>query len=60
MHNEISGPIPTALEELTMLDYLDLKFNHMTGTIPKFIGDLQRLEVLGFSHNQFVYLKSVG
>ena len=44
--------MPSALQHLTLLEYLDLKFNQVEGSIPDFIGQLQHLQVLGLSSNR--------
>ncbi|CAJ1953693.1 unnamed protein product [Cylindrotheca closterium] len=50
-HNTISE-IPSSLQHLTLLEYLDFKFNKFEGSIPDFLGKLAHLQVLGLSHNR--------
>jgi Leucine-rich repeat (LRR) protein len=48
----LTGSLPTELNTLTLLNYLNLNVNHITGTIPPWIGDsLHRLQALGLSDN---------
>jgi hypothetical protein len=44
--NELSGPIPTNLNRLTLLEGLNLSFNSLQGTVPDGICQLQQLEYL--------------
>ena len=50
--NELSGPIPPELENLTNLFYLNLSKNQLTGTIPAELGNLPILLQLHLSENQ--------
>jgi hypothetical protein len=46
--NELSGPIPTNLNRLTLLEGLNLSFNRLQGTVPDGICQIpvQQLEYL--------------
>ena len=50
--NELTGPIPAALGDLTNLESLDLSNNDLTGPIPAALGDLTNLESLDLSNNE--------
>jgi len=50
--NNLSGPIPTELFQLTHLRVLYLARNSLQGTIPTEIGLLTDLEYLGLHHNR--------
>ena len=47
----LTGTLPRALGELTMLETLDLAFNRLTGMIPPELGDLVMLKKLFLSGN---------
>ncbi|XP_061996710.1 receptor-like protein EIX2 isoform X2 [Rosa rugosa] len=49
----LSGEIGPSLLELPYLYYLDLGFNSLNGTIPKFFGSLSQLKVLKLGSNSF-------
>ncbi|PON81190.1 Serine/threonine protein kinase, partial [Trema orientale] len=49
--NQISGNIPTTLENLVSLIMLSMPDNLFTGDIPSFLGKLQNLQVLQFYQN---------
>ena len=44
--NQLTGPIPAALGDLTNLERLDLSDNELTGPIPAELGGLSNLEWL--------------
>ena len=50
--NELTGPIPAELGDLSSLRELDLYSNELTGPIPAELGDLSRLTSLSLSGNQ--------
>ena len=50
--NELSGPIPAALGQMTYLESLALHFNELTGSVPAELGALTHLTHLGLSGNQ--------
>ena len=51
-NNGLSGPIPSALEDLTQLYALDLSDNNLTGAIPERLGELTKLDLLRLGNNQ--------
>ena len=51
-NNQLSGPIPAALGNLTNLQYLWLFENQLSGPIPATLGNLGNLEWLWLSRNQ--------
>ncbi|KMT15731.1 hypothetical protein BVRB_3g057110 [Beta vulgaris subsp. vulgaris] len=51
--NQINGPLPTALGNLSALSFLSLSGNNLQGRIPSFIGNLQSLSFLDLSENIF-------
>ena len=50
--NQLSGPIPPELGNLTKLEYLSLARNQLSGSIPPELGSLSRLEYLSLTRNQ--------
>lgn len=50
--NSFSGEIPSELENLQGLRFLNLSRNHLSGRIPENIGDLELLESLDCSWNE--------
>ncbi len=50
--NQLSGPIPAALSELSALQHLDLGENQLSGTIPAVLGELSALQYLSLDGNQ--------
>jgi Leucine-rich repeat (LRR) protein len=50
--NQISGSIPTAIQQLTSLEYLDVSFNELTGTIPSALGRLTSLQYLNLKSSE--------
>ena len=50
--NELTGPIPAELGELTDLRALSLSFNELSGPIPAELGGLTNLEALWLGGNQ--------
>ena len=51
-NNELTGPIPPALGNLTNLQQLNLSDNKLTGTIPAALGNLTNLTDLRLNNNQ--------
>ncbi len=49
--NQLSGPIPTELGDLTSLERLDLGHNQLVGEIPSELGQLANLERLDLEFN---------
>ena len=52
-HNQLSGPIPSALGNLTNLERLNLWGNQLSGPIPSELGNLANLRALSLGNNQF-------
>ena len=52
INNQLTGPIPAALGDLTNLESLVLLYNGLTGPIPAELGDLTKLESLWLGDNQ--------
>ena len=50
--NQLSGPIPSELANLTDLEELDLTSNQLTGPVPAWLGNLSNLTSLGLWGNQ--------
>ena len=50
--NELAGPIPAELGNLSNLETLYLGFNELAGPIPGEVGNLSNLESLYLSHNR--------
>ncbi|XP_066336803.1 receptor-like protein EIX2 [Miscanthus floridulus] len=53
-YNNIGGNLPTWLEPLNNLNYLNLYRNYITGTLPLWIGGLHNLTVLNLGSNRLV------
>ncbi len=51
--NNMSGTLPAAIGDLTMLTTLDLQNNNISGEVPDEIGNLVNLEYLILSYNEF-------
>lgn len=51
--NNLSGPIPTELAQLSELQSLQVYDNYLTGEIPGSIGNLAQLKTLALSYNEF-------
>ncbi|KAK6797301.1 hypothetical protein RDI58_005003 [Solanum bulbocastanum] len=51
MLNQLSGPIPKYLGNMTSLVYMRLESNMFNGTVPKELGDMFNLQVLILSFN---------
>ena len=49
----LTGNIPTSIQNLTYLEYLDLSYGYMSGNIPSQIGSLVNLIYLDLSYNDF-------
>lgn len=52
INNNLTGPIPASIKNLTQLNYLDLSQNNLNGKIPVQVGDLDSLDILNLSWNQ--------
>lgn len=52
LRNELSGPLPAQLSQLTRLEAVFLSNNLLTGPIPSQLGALSQLTTLGLSRNQ--------
>ena len=51
-HNQLTGPIPPELGNLTNLLRLDLTGNPLSGEVPPWLGDFANLEWLGLAGNK--------
>jgi len=51
-NNQLTGPIPEVIGQLTTLQYLNLGENQLTGSIPDVIGQLTDLQFLYLENNQ--------
>ena len=51
-NNQLSGLIPTEIENLTNLEYLYLRYNQLTGSIPSEMGNLTKLIRIYLLNNQ--------
>ncbi|EGV30166.1 Lecithin:cholesterol acyltransferase [Thiorhodococcus drewsii AZ1] len=51
--NRLSGSLPTELEQLTELRYINLENNKLTGSFPLSLLNLNQLARIKFGHNQF-------
>lgn len=49
--NQLTGPIPTGLQKLTQLEYMDLSSNRLSGSVPADFGKLKALKSLSIDHN---------
>ena len=52
-HNELTGDIPKALGQLTVLTWIEIAWNKLTGTIPTELGNLTNLEYVRVAGNGF-------
>jgi Leucine-rich repeat (LRR) protein len=52
INNELDGPIPVEIGNLTDLNYLDVAGNNLTGTIPPALGSLTKLTYLSMYENE--------
>jgi hypothetical protein len=52
-NNNLNGPLPTELGNLTNLTVLDLDGNQLSGPLPPFLGNLNNLIILDLSNNNF-------
>ncbi len=53
-NNNLAGPLPTSLGNLTSLEYLYLRYNQLTGAIPTELGNLANLRRLNLRGNQLI------
>lgn len=51
--NNLTGPVPIAIANLTDLITIDLSFNNLSGTLPKELTNLSHLLIFNISHNHF-------
>ena len=51
MFNNLTGTLPSSLENLEQLQILELSFNKIEGTLPSALGNLSKLEVLALNGN---------
>jgi Leucine-rich repeat (LRR) protein len=51
-NNNLNGPLPASMAELTRLRWLDLSGNNLTGSLPDNIGNLTNLDQLYLTGNQ--------
>ncbi|KAK3198573.1 hypothetical protein Dsin_021988 [Dipteronia sinensis] len=51
--NQLTGPIPKALANISTLTSLTLEFNHLSGSLPPELGNLPSLERFFISSNNF-------
>ena len=51
-NNDLSGSIPTNLDSLSGLEYLDLRANELSGSIPSNLGNLTNLKQMYLFSNQ--------
>ncbi|MBC6476608.1 MAG: cadherin-like domain-containing protein [Hormoscilla sp. GM7CHS1pb] len=49
--NDLSGPLPDSLGNLSNLKFLDMSYNDLTGTIPDSLGNLSNLKTLDLDRN---------
>jgi hypothetical protein len=49
-YNHLNGTIPSELERLTNLRYLDISYNNLHGTVPTFLAELVNLGKLFSAH----------
>ncbi|RYH18868.1 hypothetical protein EON65_26795 [archaeon] len=52
-HN-LTGSLPSTLNQLTYLTVLDLSFNHITNTLPANLGDISSLQLLNLCTNSIM------
>ncbi|VAH22413.1 unnamed protein product [Triticum turgidum subsp. durum] len=52
-NNSLSGKFPAFLQNNTTLEFLDLAWNKLSGSLPTWIGDLGRLRFVLLGHNAF-------
>ena len=51
--NNLIGPMPVEIENLSALERLNLEFNRISGTLPPELGNLSQLRELGLNFNSF-------
>ncbi|KAH0470522.1 hypothetical protein IEQ34_000245 [Dendrobium chrysotoxum] len=51
--NNLTDPIPSTMDNLSNLKYVDLSLNKLDGKLPKQLGDLPHLLSFNISHNHF-------
>jgi len=49
--NNLKGPLPTDIGDLTNLYFLHFRDNHLNGSVPSQIGNLVKLKFLGLNNN---------
>ncbi|CBI30405.3 unnamed protein product, partial [Vitis vinifera] len=52
-YNNLTGPVPDSLGNLTSIKSLSFAVNHLEGSIPQALGQLQTLEFMGLGMNGF-------
>lgn len=51
LFNNLNGPLPASIADLTELKVLELSFNKISGNLPASLGELSKLEVLALNGN---------
>jgi Leucine-rich repeat (LRR) protein len=50
----MTGSIPSAIQQLTALEYLALSFNELSGSLPSVLGRMTSLQYLNMRSSQIV------